>query len=77
MTMYGVPCSTPKSMTAVIAGWFTLPATRASRVKRARLSGEAMARGESTFTAMVFSSPRWVARKTVPMPPLPSSESMR
>ena len=58
-------------------GCSTAAAARASRRKRARIAGSSTRSGEITFNATSRSSSSSRAQYTTPIPPRPSSDSMR
>ncbi len=67
----------PKSVTSTTLGWRSRPAASASRRNRSTNSGSCEKCGWMILTATVRVVPRWVARYTAPIPPCPSSVSMR
>ena len=78
ITMYGEPLSSvPTSDTRATCSLLILTAARASRAKRSTASGLASASGSKNFSATRSSSCRWVAATTMPMPPWPSTRSIR
>jgi len=64
--------SVPTSCTWMMLGWFSAPAARASRMNWSTNLGRLAYFGASIFSATVRAIERWLALKTMPMPPSPS-----
>ena len=76
--MYGAPVSSrPTSVTRATCSLLIFTAARASRSKRATASALRSASGSRNLIATASSSTRWCAATTTPMPPCPSTRSMR
>ena len=77
ITMKCTPSSEPVSKTETMFGWVMLAAACASRRNRCTKLSSSAYWGARTFTATVRPSTVSVPRKTLAMPPRPSSRSMR
>ena len=75
--MYGTPSCSRKSNTVTTFGWFSEPATRASRMKRSASAGSPARNGASSLSATLRTSTGCLARYTTAMPPRPISLTIR